>query len=361
MAFCSSCGARIEDGAKFCPYCGEKSANTVKAEAHEKIREHEKNMEREKIREHEKSMEHEKIRTQEKPGAQGYTETRKQEYAGTVRKCPSCGMEIPGLTAICPGCGHEINSARVTEAIKDFADQISRADRAIANSTAVPKTGWKSWSGLGKAGWVLLNIYTLGIPLMIYLRRRGSDTGDLSAFAAEEKLKAELIKEQLINNYAFPNDRETILEALLYIKSQVSALWDGGIDRSSVRWINIWIGKSRQLYEKSQILFPGDEIAQKTYDDICEYEKEIQNMARKRNIIIAVIIILFFLYIVAVGSYGSHDSAADSNETYGGAVSEMTLPRQETPSGSGGIISGTKSAPVAFGENIFIRIDEPDK
>ena len=127
MAYCSNCGQFVADGVKFCSNCGSPMNNG-------------------------------EDRT-----------TRQQEFAGKIIKCPSCGTEIPSFTAICPGCGHEINSARVSSAFKDFTNQISRCDTAIANSPAEPKTGWKSWGKGKKFGWVILNIYTLCIPLVIYL------------------------------------------------------------------------------------------------------------------------------------------------------------------------------------------------
>lgn len=227
MAYCSNCGQFVADGVKFCSNCGS-------------------------------SMQQQEDRTK-----------RQQEFAGKIIKCPSCGTEIPSFTAICPGCGHEINSARVSSAIKEFTNQISQCDRAIANSPAEPKKGWKTW-GVGlKIGWVFLNLFTFFIPLVIYLILPLLGISGTSALTPEEKNKA-----QTINNYVFPNDRENILEGLLYIKAQMAALVSGKIDRNTYRWIKIWKNKASQLHERAELLFKDDKIASDAYSDILASEKK---------------------------------------------------------------------------------------
>lgn len=252
MAFCEKCGHQLPNGAKFCPNCGNPVNNNQS----------------------------------------GKYKTREQEFAGKIIKCPVCGEELPSFTAICPTCGHEINSARVSSVIREFADKIGRADLAIANSPNIPRAGWNSWDKWKKIGWVVLNLYTLGIPLVIYLLLPVLGIGGLSALTPEEKRKA-----AEINNFSFPNDRESILEALLFIKSQMAALAAGKIDRNTVRWAKIWKNKAYQLYQIAEMLFKGDKIANGTYQDILASDKKIKRSLTIR-VIVAIVLIAVFAILV---------------------------------------------------------------
>lgn len=265
MAYCSNCGQFVADGVKFCSNCGSPMNNG-------------------------------EDRTK-----------RQQEFAGKIIKCPACGTEIPSFTAICPGCGHEINSARVSTAIKDFTNQISQCDRAIANSPAEPKKGWKSWSGGKKVGWVFLNLFTFCIPLVIYLILPLLGIGSMSSLTPEEKNKA-----QLINNFAFPNDRENILEGLLYIKSQTESLASGKIDRNTWRWIKIWKNKASQLFERAEMMFKGDKIANDAYTDILASEKKVKKSLLIRVVIAVVVVALFTTFVFSRGGGTSYSKKAES-------------------------------------------------
>lgn len=287
MAYCSNCGQFVADGVKFCSNCGSPMNNG-------------------------------EDRT-----------TRQQEFAGKIIKCPSCGTEIPSFTAICPGCGHEINSARVSSAFKDFTNQISQCDTAIANSPAEPKTGWKSWGKGKKFGWVILNIYTLCIPLVIYLLLPLLGIGGMSSLTAEEKKKA-----NLINNYAFPNDRESILEGLLYIKGQMSALTSGKIDRNTARWIKIWKNKASQLFERAEMMFKGDKIANDAYTDILASEKKVKKSLLIRVVIAVVLVALFAGFVF---SRGAGRSIKEANATFEWPTSGIALQLPEPPTNKGEI------------------------
>ena len=79
MAFCSNCGEKLNDGAKFCHACGA-STNIIP--------------------------------TQQK---------REQEYAGKIIKCPNCGEVLESFSASCPACGMELRGAKATSSVREFA------------------------------------------------------------------------------------------------------------------------------------------------------------------------------------------------------------------------------------------------
>lgn len=286
MAYCSKCGHHVEDGMRFCSNCG----SPIVKETREK---------------------------------------RQQEFAGKIIKCPACGTEIPSFTAICPGCGHEINSAGVSSVFKNFANRVSQYDTAIANSPVEPKKGWKSWSKFKKIGWVILNIYTLCIPLVIYLLFPLLGIGGIASMTAEEKKKA-----NFINNFTFPNERESILEGLLYIKGQMATLASGKIDRNTARWVKIWKNKAIQLYERAEILFKGDKIATEAYEDILVSEKKVKKSLFIR-VACAVILVVFFAVFVFSRRYGNE--IKESNATFKWPVSGIALQVPQPKSNKGEI------------------------
>ncbi len=252
MPYCQNCGKSVSGNAKFCIDCGV-TLNLTEDNA-----------------------------------------TRKQEFVGKISKCPSCGAGIPSFTAMCPVCGHEINSARVTSSIKDFAEKMIQCDLEIANSPVKLKKGWSSWGKWGKIGWVFLNISTFGGPVIIPYIFKSFGVGGIPTLTA-----AEMKKLTMIDNFAFPNDRESILEALLFIKSQVSSLSSGKVDRSTQRWIGIWKNKADQLFQKADIMFKGDKIAIDAYDVIVEIEKKVKKSLGKKRIIGIVLIIIFVIIILS--------------------------------------------------------------
>lgn len=232
---------------------------------------------------------------------------RQQEYIGTIRKCPSCGEEIPSFTAICPACGHELNSVNVPPAITDYSNQLRQMDFLIANSSSRSKVGWSNWNGAVKVLWVLCNIFWCCFPLIVYFIIKGA--GLLTApFTPEEESKVSLIA-----NYSFPNDRETIVGALLFIKQQVAALAASKKSRTNIRWISIWKSKATQLYEMSKILVSNDKVADETYQEILKYEKESQNAFRVKIVLIISVFIILFIVTGVMNGIRSYNGGGSYN------------------------------------------------
>ena len=81
MAFCQKCGNELPNGAKFCANCGTPA------------------------------------------GASGSENVRKQEFVGTMKKCPNCGQILQAFQAKCPSCGHEIIGVSTTTSVREFFDK----------------------------------------------------------------------------------------------------------------------------------------------------------------------------------------------------------------------------------------------
>ena len=97
MPFCANCGHNINLNARFCESCGSPTDALQQTNSF----------------------------------------SRKQEYAGTIIKCPACGESIPSMTALCPSCGHEINSAKVSSSLSMFIDEIKKVDDEISQGRII--------------------------------------------------------------------------------------------------------------------------------------------------------------------------------------------------------------------------------
>ncbi len=82
MAFCSECGNKLSDGARFCANCGKKIEPT--------------------------------------------TYQREIMYEGKIHKCPLCGEVANSFTTICPTCGYEFRSLNQKSLVKELAERIEQ-------------------------------------------------------------------------------------------------------------------------------------------------------------------------------------------------------------------------------------------
>ncbi|WP_405358271.1 zinc-ribbon domain-containing protein [Ruminococcus sp.] len=83
MAFCSNCGNKLTDGAKFCYKCGS-PCQTVQENSSE----------------------------------------RKTVFQGVIYKCPNCGEQLKSFDLNCPACGFEIRGISATNSVKEFAKKL---------------------------------------------------------------------------------------------------------------------------------------------------------------------------------------------------------------------------------------------
>lgn len=252
MAFCVHCGTKLVDGSKFCAKCG--AINDTEAE---------------------------KTNTE-----------RKKEFVGSIKKCPSCGEEINSFTAICPACGHEINCQKVSDTLEKFISQVNICERAIAQTPAVNK-GWSSWSTAKKVWWVIFNILFACIPLAIYWGYPLITIKSTPRLAKEEKQLASLIE-----NYTFPNDRESIIEGLIYAKEKIDFISKEKIDKKSAYWMRLWCSKAEQLKQKADLIFPNDNIVKQSYAEILADEKKVNNTIKFKAIAGAIMVVAALIFMM---------------------------------------------------------------
>lgn len=122
--------------------------------------------------------------------------------------------------------------------------------------------------------------------------------GKILSLTAAEKQKAFLIQE-----FVFPGDPESMMEALLYVKSQMAALASECSNRKTWYWAHLWKERAEQLYEKVKILTRENTVASQVYAEIVRNEKKIKNSARLRvlltgGVILAALSVILILFSV---------------------------------------------------------------
>ena len=105
MAFCSNCGEKLNDGAKFCHSCGVAVSGGTMAGNNE----------------------------------------RQQNYGGKIVKCPNCGEGLNSFESVCPMCSYELRGSKATDSVKEFENKFERAsfiDKKIdlIKTFAIPNT-----------------------------------------------------------------------------------------------------------------------------------------------------------------------------------------------------------------------------
>ena len=222
MAFCQNCGNQLAADAKFCSNCGTPAGST------------------------------------------GTENVRKQEYVGSVKKCPNCGAVVTSLTAVCTSCGHEFVNTKVDKSIKEFFDKISDLSDGYETKQDEEKKFWFNWvramcilgaimcfMGVFMEGWDEGNIPgILLISIAVLLR---------PPLTQQEKKKRNLIE-----TYVVPNNKESIIEFLMLSCSQIqpgaNPITKEGKNISL--WNKVWKTKIRQTITKTKVVLVGDKDAQ---------------------------------------------------------------------------------------------------
>lgn len=96
MAFCTNCGHKLTDGAKFCFECGAKVSESVLT----------------------------------------HNENRRTVYDGVTHCCHNCGTVLKSFETHCPSCGNELRGLKASDSISSFTDQL----KEIENSKRAPRT-----------------------------------------------------------------------------------------------------------------------------------------------------------------------------------------------------------------------------
>lgn len=278
MAYCSNCGKQLESGVKFCKECGASVNNETSENKVE----------------------------------------RKIEYQGTVVKCPSCGAEVPSMSAICPECGHEFNAVKISDTLNKFIKDINECDSRIA---AEPKTnkGWSSWSKNQRIWWVILNIFTLCIPIVI------KSALPLITINKTPKLSvAEQQKLNLINNFTLPAERGSIVEVLRFVQGKMKLMAESSVSGNDLYWANVWNGKASELKDQAGFTLGNDSLVDSLTEKINLSMINIKKKARNKTLIFAAIMLAIIVFLATYNTVkpDSNNLIAKDNITFSGWLSD---------------------------------------
>lgn len=199
VMFCSNCGTKLNEGARFCHGCG----SAVGAAPAPVVPE---------------------PPVQPKANSQ----ERQQEYVGKVLKCPHCGNPITERDVLCPTCGMEITGRAAVTSVQAFKEQLM----AIENTRK---------GGLGG----LLGVYTAAnkadVQKLSLIRNFPipNSIDDILEFImlAIANIDVSLSKNTMMNRM---NNTQTF-ESGATIGRTIS---------------NAWVSKMQQAYQKAEIMFP---------------------------------------------------------------------------------------------------------
>lgn len=202
-------------------------------------------------------------------------------FQGAVRKCPSCGAEVSGFMAYCPECGHELNQVQTAAAIVDFTTKLAEFDRIIASVGA--QNGPQdivssSLDAAKKVGWVALNVYTLGIPQIVKSAKKHGKNNGPDQFVHDSLYIALRNKADFIENYVFPNDRETLLEALVLVRSKMATFIRDGRNDINDMQEDAWMKQAIKLRQKARMLLSDDDIAIQLCNEIIQIDQKFRNL-----------------------------------------------------------------------------------
>lgn len=209
-----------------------------------------------------------------------------QNISRKVLRCPACGTEFTDIAMICPDCGNIFDQTRLSPSLKAFASELDEYDKVIADAP-------KHFRGKSKT-------------------------------AAAERRKAGLIRD-----FVFESDGKSILEALLFIKSKVALEARRKAKRKALYWIRLWTRKAEQLYEKVQVLFPGNDRVETAYSYIIETNLRIQKAVRRKAIAGGMAALILTVMAVLYGSI--------KNGSIGHEDPVQTRPKKTAGFGSGSI------------------------
>ena len=227
MAFCQNCGNQLADDAKFCSNCGTPAGST------------------------------------------GTENVRKQEYVGSVKKCPNCGAVVASLNAVCKSCGHEFVNTKVDKSVKEFFDKISDLSDGYETKQDEEKNSW----------FILIRAMCIVTAILCFMMvPEGMDEAkipgilliNIAVLLRPSLTQQEKNKRNLIETYVVTNNKESIIEFLMLSCSQIqpgaNPITKEGKNISL--WNKVWKTKIRQTITKTKVVLVGDKDAQEKITSI---------------------------------------------------------------------------------------------
>ncbi len=264
IQFCSYCGSKLDDGARFCKNCGEPVSVNAQKEYGSK----------------------------QEDSAEENPSQRKSVYEGYIHKCPNCGEVIEAFVTHCPSCGYEIRDTKSATSVRELAFKLEKISAQKMPTHDEDES-------------VMKKVF-------------GTDLKDKEA-ADKERRNFEYQKEKeeasLIINFSVPNTKEDMLEFMILAASNIDV--KRGTDDVVSK---AWLSKLEQVYQRA-------EISMSDHQDFAQIEaiynrkmREIKN-SKIRNVLkwvgliagwffllgllwnpkVTIIIAIFVVFLILIG------------------------------------------------------------
>ena len=211
--FCSNCGQKLNVGVKFCHSCG----NAVKAPEPPAS-----------------------VATAPPPVppvppvvppqvVEPPKPRRRQEFVGTVLKCPNCGAVVSETTVICHDCGIRITRRSAVSSVQEFKDQLM----------AIESGRKKKFAGMLNLSVDPADMQKLSLIRIFPIPNSIDDILEFMLLAIAN-IDVVLSKNSMMNKY---NSSFKTTETSQTITKTIS---------------DAWVAKMQQAYQKAEIMFPND-------------------------------------------------------------------------------------------------------
>src|SRR5699024_6007222 len=95
----------------------------------------------------------------------------------------------------------------------------------------------------------------------------------------------------------FPNDRESIIDALIFAKEKMDFISKEEMNRKNAYWFRLWSSKAEQLKHKADLLFPNDKIVNESYDKILNKNAEVNKKLKIKALIGLILLIVAIVFL----------------------------------------------------------------
>lgn len=219
-----------------------------------------------------------------------------QDETKKMVRCHICGKHIVITNAItcrkcgnviCTSCFNDVDKSciecsssmivpkGISSHIREFSQELQELDREIAyerenninnssfdlfSNSNIEKKWWDSWKLGKKIMYVILNIYTFAIPVILHFLILALKKGIpvlLKTLKKDALTISEKEKRTLIENLIVDNSKDEIIEFLNIAKLQREIALNEN-NRNSLIWLNVWTAKTNQVINKAKSFYSSD-------------------------------------------------------------------------------------------------------
>ena len=297
VQFCSYCGAKLDEGARFCKKCGEAVIVTLYSDDNNITAHPQQNLSSpEQIAENIPNVSP-SIHTHNNSVVDDVITERKTVFEGEIHKCPNCGEALESFVVNCPSCGYEFRGAKNSSSVREFAAKLVAIEEARTSTDSVSKKKFQNQSEVSET----------------------------------DKKKISLIR-----SFAIPNTKEDLFEFLILASSNINIQRYGilePISESEKKVSDAWAAKFEQAYEKAKLSFGHTHEFKKMQSIYEKKNAQISNIKKKSKyseigsfafpILINVLLWGFLICFLSANDKADDQKIAKENERLDAIVEEV--------------------------------------